>query len=114
MAGKVKNMGLPGISPPNSVCNDSLCPWHGKLPVRGMILEGIVVSDRMSKTVVVRREYLFYDKKFRRYERRHTMIHARNPSCINAKVGDIVVIGECRPISKAKNFVVIKNESIKR
>ena len=62
----------------------------------------------MDKTVVVEREYLHYVRKFRRYERRRSKIHAHNPPCINAKKGDKVLIAETRPISKTVSFVVVK------
>ncbi len=106
-ARQVKNVGIPGINPPDKICNDPKCPWHGNVRVRGMILEGVVVSDKMKNTVVVRRDYYYYDKKYRRYEKRHSKIHAHNPPCINAKVGDIVIIGETRPLAKTVSFVVL-------
>jgi small subunit ribosomal protein S17 len=56
----------------------------------------------------VEREYLHYVPKYMRYERRRSRIHAHNPPCINAKVGDRVKIAECRPISKTVSFVVIE------
>jgi len=103
----VKDIGIAGIRPPKEVCNDPNCPFHGTIKVLGMVLEGVVVSDKMDKTVVVRRDYLFYDRKYRRYEWRKSLIHAHNPPCIGAKQGDKVVIGETRPISKTVKFVVI-------
>ncbi|MCD6369209.1 MAG: 30S ribosomal protein S17 [Thermoproteales archaeon] len=102
-----RNIGIPGVKAPERECDDPYCPFHGKLPVRGLILEGVVVSTRMSKTVVVRRDYLHYDKKYKRYERRRSKIHAHLPPCIDVKEGDTVIIGECRPISKTVAFVVI-------
>lgn len=75
--------------------------------VRGLILKGVVVKAKMKNTVVVEREYLYYDRKYRRYERRTSRIHAHNPPCINAKEGDIVIIGETRPLSKTVHFVVL-------
>jgi small subunit ribosomal protein S17 len=61
----------------------------------------------MQKTVVVEREYLYYDRKYKRYERRRSKIHAHNPPCISAKEGDVVVIGETRPLAKTVHFVVL-------
>ncbi len=103
----VKSVGIPGIETPEKTCNDPNCPFHGSLRVRGVILRGTVVSSKMDKTVVIRHDYLFYDKKYRRYERRKKLIHAHNPPCINAKEGDYVVIGETRKISKTVSFVVL-------
>ncbi len=91
-----------------SVCNDRDCPFHGSLRIRGRVLEGVIVKSKASKMVVVEREYLHYVPKYMRYERRRSRIHAHNPPCINAKVGDRVKIAECRPISKTVSFVVIE------
>jgi len=106
--GKARNIGIPGVEPPSVECDDPNCPFHGNLPVRGIILEGVVVSDKMDKTVVVLHEYLHFVKKYKRYEKRRKKIHAHNPPCINAKVGDVVKIAETRPISKTVSFVVIQ------
>lgn len=89
-------------------CDDPRCPRHGQLSVRGRVLEGVVVSDRMMKTVTVQIERLHYIPKYERYERRTSKIHAHNPPCINAKVGDKVRIMECRRLSKTKSFVVVE------
>ncbi len=104
---KTRNIGIPGIEPPKEICDDPKCPWHGHLKVRGLILRGIVVKAKMQRTVVVRYDYYYYVKKYRRYEKRHSLIHAHNPPCINAKEGDEVIIGETRPLSKTVHFVVL-------
>ena len=102
-----RNVGIPGVEPPAKTCNDPLCPWHGHIKVRGVILEGIVIKAKMQRTVVVEREYVYYSRKYRRYERRRSRIHAHLPPCIEVKEGDRVIIGETRPISKTVHFVVI-------
>jgi len=104
---------LEGIPKPKVECNDRNCPFHGTLRVRGRVLEGIVISDKMDKTVIVRRDYLKYIPKYKRYERRHSHIPAHNPPCINARVNDRVKIAECRPISKTVSFVVIQKMEAK-
>ncbi len=78
------------------------------LSLRGRTFEGEVVSDKMHKTVTVIWERRAYVPKYERYEKRRTRVKAHNPDNINAKVGDIVVIKETRPISKTKNFVVVE------
>jgi len=93
---------------PKRTCNDRNCPFHGDLPIRGHVLEGVVVSAKMDKTVTVKREYLHSIPKFIRYERRHSRIHSHNPPCIDSKEGDRVRIAECRPISKTVAFVVVE------
>ncbi|MEM3412170.1 MAG: 30S ribosomal protein S17 [archaeon] len=89
-------------------CKDKNCPIHGELRVRGQILEGVVVSNKPKKTVIVERDYLLYVPKYERYERRKSKISAHCPECVDIKVGDKVRIGECRKISKTKAFVVLE------
>jgi len=71
-------------------------------------MEGVVVSAKMDKTVVVRRDYLKYVPKFKRYERRHGHIPAHSPPCLNVEAGNRVKIAECRPLSKTVSFVVVE------
>jgi small subunit ribosomal protein S17 len=96
------------LKKPKKTCSDRNCPFHGDLPVRGRVLEGLVVSAKMDKTVIVRRDYIQYVPKFMRYERRRSRIPSHNPPCIDAKEGDRVLIAECRPISKTVSFVVVE------
>lgn len=102
-----KDIGLE-VSLPENECKDQKCPFHGTLSVRGQVLDGTVVSDKMDKTVVVQREYEKKIKKYERYEKRRSKIHAHNPPCLKAQKGNIVKIAECRPLSKTKKFVVIE------
>ena len=93
---------------PKKSCDDINCPFHGTLALRGHALEGIVVSDKMEKTIIVRRDYLNYVPKFKRYERRRSNVAAHSPPCLEIKAGDKVKLAECRPISKTVAFVVIE------
>jgi len=93
---------------PKKTCNDINCPFHGTLSLRGHSLEGIVVSDKMEKTIIVRRDYLNYVPKYKRYERRRSNVAAHSPPCLEIKTGDKVKLAECRPISKTVSFVVIE------
>jgi small subunit ribosomal protein S17 len=93
---------------PKKTCDDVNCPFHGTLSLRRRSLEGIVVSDKMEKTVIVRRDYLEYVPKFRRYERRRNNLAAHSPPCLEIKAGDKVKLAACRPISKTVAFVVVE------
>jgi small subunit ribosomal protein S17 len=95
---------------PDRECDDINCPFHGTLSIRGRMMEGVVVSDRMQKSVVVSIEYTRYYHKYERYARMNSRITAHNPPCIDAKRGDKVKIAECRPLSKTKSFVVLEKE----
>ena len=96
------------LKKPKKSCNDPNCPFHGSLSVRGRFLDGLVISAKMDKTAIIRRDYLHYVPKFKRYERRHSHIPAHNPPCFNAKEGDRVKIAECRPLSKTVSFVIVE------
>lgn len=70
------------------------------------ILQGVVVSDKGDKTVVVRVERRFADPVMGKTVRRSKKYHAHD--ALNAaSVGDVVRIQECRPISKTKCWEVI-------
>jgi len=96
------------LKKPKKSCDDRDCPFHGTLSIRGRVLDGVVISAKMDKTVVIRRDYQFYVPKFKRYERRHSHINAHNPQCLSVKEGERVRIAECRPLSKTVSFVVVE------
>ena len=87
-------------------CEDERCPEHGSLKVRGRYFEGYV-QKIVGKRVVIKWERIRYIPKYERYYRTHSKLHAYLPSCIPAKVGDLVRVGECRPLSKIVSFVVV-------
>lgn len=107
-----RNIGLE-VQVPSDSCNDPTCPFHGTLSVRGQIIDGFVISSRMDKSVVVRKERLRYIPKYERYEKRSNNYTAHNPSCIDAQEGERVKIAECRPLSKTKSFVVVERFGVK-
>lgn len=74
------------------------------------ILQGVVVSDKNDKTVVVNVERRFSDPVLRKIVRRSKKYHAHDESN-SVKVGEIVKIRECRPISKLKKWEVFKDEA---
>ena len=70
------------------------------------IMQGVVVSDKMDKSVVVnierRTQHPLY-KKFIKRSKKY-VAHDENNTC---KEGDVVEIQECRPISRSKNWEVV-------
>ena len=70
------------------------------------ILQGVVVSDKQDKTVVVKVERRFTHPLFKKTVRRSKHYHAHDESN-TVKVGDTVSIQESRPISKLKSWVVV-------
>ncbi|HKZ99885.1 MAG TPA: 30S ribosomal protein S17 [Thermoplasmata archaeon] len=95
---------------PARACDDHNCPFHGRLPVRGQMLEAVVVSLRMQRTAVVEREYLRYIKKYERFEKRTRRMNVHAPPCLSLGVGNRVSIMECRPVSKTVAYVAIHNK----
>lgn len=72
-------------------CECTTCDVH-----RTPLDTGIVKSTKMHRTIIVRRDYLHYIKKYQRFEKRHTNIAAHISPCFRAKEGDLVTIGQCR------------------
>lgn len=102
-----RNIGIT-VKPPTKECQDNHCPFHGILSVRGRMFIGNVASNKAKNMIVVEQEYPHLIKKYKRYERSRSRIHAHLPSCIDTKEGDTVRIAECRPISKTVSFTVIE------
>ena len=73
------------------------------------ILQGVVVSDKQAKTVVVKVERRFTHPLLKKTVRRSKKFHAHDESN-KYKVGDTVSISEHKPISKLKRWIVVENE----
>ena len=70
------------------------------------ILQGVVVSDKNDKTIVVRVERRFTHPMMKKTVRRTKKYHAHDEKN-SAKTGDIVRIEECRPMSRSKTWALI-------
>lgn len=70
------------------------------------VLEGVVVSTKMSKTTVVSIERMEKHQKYMKYIRRHSKVYAHDEQGV-AQVGDTVRVVECRPMSKLKRFRLV-------
>jgi small subunit ribosomal protein S17 len=68
---------------------------------------GIVIRDRMEKTVVVSVERTVMHPRYMKYLRRRTKVKAHDESN-QSHVGDRVLIVECRPLSRDKRWRVSK------
>ena len=91
----------------SAVCDDIDCPTHGTLKVRVRTFNGKVIK-KFHKRITIEFERTEYIRKYERYIKLRTKIHARLPVCIekDINVGDYVKITECRPLSKIIHFVV--------
>ena len=70
------------------------------------VLQGVVVSDKNAKTVVVKVERRFTHPILGKTVRRSKKYHAHDEAGAY-KVGDVVRIQECRPLSKLKSWEVV-------
>jgi small subunit ribosomal protein S17 len=107
-ARRARDIGL-DVRAPKARCDDRHCPFHGRLPVRGQVLEGTVVSTSMQRTAVVERTLLHYVAKFERYEKRRRRYLAHAPPCLNVPIGHRVRIAETRPLSKLVSFCIVED-----
>jgi len=71
------------------------------------VMQGTVVSDKMEKTVVVLVERRVMHPIYKKYLRQSKRYLAHDESNI-AKIGDVVRIRECRPLSKRKCWEVLQ------
>merc|ERR1719156_477857 len=95
-----KNVGLGFRTPRGAIEGDYIdkkCP-----------LTGVVHSTKMNRTIILRRDYLHFIKKYQRYEKRHKNLAAHLSPAFRCKEGDYVTVGQCRPLSKTVRFNVLK------
>lgn len=74
------------------------------------VLEGVVVSDKMDKTVTVLVERRYMHPVYKKYLRKSDKFAAHDESN-SFQIGDRVAIEECRPLSKRKTWTVITEPS---
>ena len=68
---------------------------------------GRVISNKMNKTIVVEVERKVMHPIYGKYMRRSTKLYAHDGQN-ECKAGDVVMIGNSRPISKTKNWTLVK------
>jgi len=72
-------------------------------------MQGVVVSDKMDKTIVVQVERRYQHPIYKKYIRRSKKYHAHDENN-QFKIGDTVTIRESRPLSKLKRWEVVVGE----
>jgi len=107
-----RNVGLGFKTPSEAIGGayiDKKCPFTGGVSIRGRILTGVVRKMKMQRTIVIRRDYLHFIRKYSRFEKRHRNMSVHLSPCFrDVELGDIVTVGECRPLSKTVRFNVLK------
>ncbi len=75
--------------------------------VENRTLQGRVVSDKMDKSITVVIERRVKHPLYGKFVRKSTKVHAHdeNNEC---QIGDVVVVEQCRPLSKTKTWRFIK------
>jgi small subunit ribosomal protein S17 len=74
------------------------------------ILQGVVVSDKQDKTIVVRVERRMRHPIYKKFIRRSKKLAAHDEGNAS-KIGDIVRIRECAPMSKSKKWELIRDQA---
>jgi small subunit ribosomal protein S17 len=93
-------------------CEDVRCPFHGKIRVHGRTFKGNI-KKILGKRAIIEFERLIYIKKYDRYMKKKTRLHAYIPDCIEVNINDLVQVRECRPLSKIIHFIILKNYELK-
>ena len=93
------------VEPTNVVKTES----EVRIGTRGKVFEGIV-KKKFHKRVLIEFERMVYIRKYERYAKSRTKIHARLPDSMEKEIniGDLIKVQECRPLSKIIHFIVIK------
>ncbi len=106
MAGKIEKV---IVESDKSSCTDRQCPFHGSLKIRGRQFKGYVIR-KFPRRIVIEFERIIYIRKYERYAKKKTRLHARLSYCKEneVKLGEFVLVGECRPLSKLIHFVYIR------
>ena len=77
-----------------------------KTTTTGKVFSGVVVSDKMQKTIVVKMDYKFQHPLYKKTVKRAKKIYVDNN--LNAKIGDTIKAREVKPLSHLKRFTTIE------
>jgi len=73
-------------------------------------LTGVVISDKANKTITVKIERKVKHPTYGKIMTRSTKVHAHD-ELNSAKIGDLVTVQECRPLSKSKTWMLISESA---
>ena len=107
MTQKTKNEVL-GVKAPKEVCTDKKCPFHGQIAVKKEFFTGTIIKKDISHSATLEWSKSVYVPKYERYEVKRSRMRVHNPACINANIGQKVLVAKTRPLSKMKDHVILK------
>lgn len=107
MKKKQKNIGL-GLEMPKEECTDMKCPFHGNINVKPETFIGKVIRMDTSRSATIEWVSTVYFKKYERSAQKRNRLRVHNPPCLKIEVGDEIMAARTRPLSKTKNFVIVK------
>jgi len=92
-----------------AVAGSETNPEKDRTKTRGKVFEGTVIR-KFPKRVAIQFEKMVYVRKYERYTKTRTKVHARLPDNMADEIeeGDYIRVQECRPLSKIVHFKVIK------
>ncbi|MBR9682967.1 30S ribosomal protein S17 [Candidatus Woesearchaeota archaeon] len=97
-----------GIKAPKKTCTDQKCPFHGQLNVKKELVKGKVIKKDVNHSATIEWDYSIPVPKYERYEIRRSRLRVHNPPCLDAQVGQQVLVAKTRPLSKTKTHVIIQ------
>ena len=103
-----------GIKAPKKECTDNKCPFHGEINVKKELFKGRVVKKDINRSATIEWFRPYYVQKYERYEVRKSRLRVHNPSCIDADIGEEVLVARTRPLSKTKNHVILEVIGVKK
>jgi small subunit ribosomal protein S17 len=84
-----------------------LAPVHGAAEGKRKVRQGIVVSDKAQKTIVVRIDVARRHRRYSKIVRSSSMLHAHDENN-DARQGDVVRVIESRPLSRTKRWRLVE------
>jgi small subunit ribosomal protein S11e len=85
---------------PCSAASATLLTLHwlsaGNVNIRGKLITGVIKTTKMKNTVIIRKDYLHYIKKYNRFEKRHKNTPVHVSPAFRVRAGDEILAGQCR------------------
>jgi len=97
-----------GVVTPKETCTDKNCPFHGQINVKNEMFSGKVVKKDINRSATIEWNKSSYVPKYERYAMKRSRMRVHSPTCLDAQIGQEVVVARTRPLSKTKNHVIIK------